>query len=162
MPIRASALAVYLNDHLAGSEAALELLARLEATANDGAAQAAFASLRLEIESDQQQLEKLLERIGASESTMKRALGWLAEKVARIKLGSAAPGASLAFFESLEALALGIEGKRSLWHTLASLPDAGPALADLDLAALMGRAEEQHADVERWRLAAARTAFIES
>jgi hypothetical protein len=161
MPPQERALCVYLNDHLAGSEAALELLARLAETAGEDAARAAFTSLRAEIESDQKQLEALLARVGGGPSTVKRALGWLAEKVARLKLGSAASGASFALFESLEALALGIEGKRSLWRALGSLVDVEPALAELDLAGLMRRADEQHGEVERWRLAVAQAALTE-
>lgn len=154
-------LNAYLNDHLAGSDAALELLSRLTETAEQDHSRAAFASLRAEVEQDQRVLEDLIARVGGGESKMKRALGWLAEKAARVKLGSAEPGGSFALFESLEVLALGIQGKRSLWRALSILGDAEPALAGIDFDALLRRAEIQHDEVERWRLALARAALTE-
>lgn len=155
-------LNVYLNDHLAGSDAAVELLSRLTETADQDHLRAAFALLRSEIERDQTVLSDLIARVGGGESAVKRALGWLAEKATRVKLGTTEPGQTFALFESLEILALGIQGKRSLWRALSTVGDAEPALAGLDFDDLLRRADAQHAEVERWRLAIARAALTES
>ena len=62
---------------------------------------------------------------------------------------------------ALEALVLGITGKRSLWRALQSASRALPQLARLDYAGLEKRAIEQCERVEAKRLEAARTAFHE-
>jgi len=148
-----NALAVYLNDHLAGSEAALELLAHLADGATSSDLRARFVALRAEIEEDQTALRGLLARIGEDESSVKRALGWLAEKATRLKLGVTKDERdAFALFESLEILALGIEGKRSLWRALAVIAASDPRLAGLDVPKLMERATQQHDEVERLRL----------
>ncbi|HWB06115.1 MAG TPA: hypothetical protein VG796_24045 [Verrucomicrobiales bacterium] len=152
-------LADYLNDHLGGSVGALELLDHLSGKLkNENADLAAFLrTLRREIEADQDALKELLGRI-AHESVLRKALGWLGEKVGRIKLatdgvGEGEPG----LLESLEILALGITGKRLLWSALRAAEVA--AARSLDLPGLERRAEEQFRQVEEWRLKTARMAL---
>ncbi|MBN9518814.1 hypothetical protein J0H58_09885 [bacterium] len=60
-------LATYLNDHLAGSTAALELLEHLERTHPDLAP--SLAVLRRDIEDDRRELEALMTRVGAAPGT---------------------------------------------------------------------------------------------
>jgi len=144
-------LAVYANDHLAGATAALELLGRL-ASAPDAPASDVFARLYEDVLEDRRQLEALLARIGERASGVKQAAGWLAEKLARLKLGAGAGDDALERFEALEILALGILGKRSLWRALGVVAATDPALAALDFARLEARADEQYARVERERL----------
>ena len=110
-------LGTYLNDHLAGSEAGLQLIARLaEGYPNTEFAQG-MTALHAEITQDQQALQRLLEQVAGGGSTIKQVAGWVAEKLTRLKLGltTAEP---LALFEALEALSLGILGKRALWRAL--------------------------------------------
>jgi len=151
-------LATYLNDHLAGSVSALELLSSLE-TAQADIDMARFVSeLRVEIEADQQELENLMQRLQITESRPRQAGGWLAEKVLQIKLRLDDPdGGALYLLESLELLAIGIEGKRRLWRALAAA--AVPGLQLTDYERLTKRAEEQQQRVETVRLVAAKTAF---
>ena len=151
-------LATYLNDHLAGSVSALELLSSLE-TAQADIDMARFVSeLRVEIETDQQELENLMQRLQITESRPRQAGGWLAEKVLQIKLRLDDPdGGALYLLESLELLAIGIEGKRRLWRALAAA--AVPGLQLTDYERLTKRAEEQQQRVETVRLVAAKTAF---
>jgi hypothetical protein len=153
-------LETYLNDHLAGAQTALELLARLVDGATDAADRQRFASLRSDITADQAALRQLLMRLGGKESSVKRALGWLAEKASRVKLGATPKGDPFPLFEALEMLALGIEGKRSLWRALGAIALSHPTLASLDLAGLERRAATQHDDVERMRLAIAPEALL--
>jgi hypothetical protein len=55
---------------------------------------------------------------------------------------------------ALESLTLGVEGKRSLWRVLQTVAGDHPALASTDLVALLVRADEQHAVLERERVSA--------
>ena len=149
-------LATYLNDHLAGAAAAIALLDRLAATDGEAGFRVRMRNLRSEITEDRRILETLIVRLGASPSAPKQAAGWLAEKLARLKIGSG-PGDTLARFESLEVLALGVIGKRCLWRALEAL--AIPELSSTDLAALAERATRQYELVEHERLRLASAAL---
>jgi hypothetical protein len=153
-------LATYLNDHLAGSVVALELLEHLEAALADSAEARALAQLRAEIAADRQELEALIERLNLARSRPRQVGAWLAEKMTEIKLRLDDPGAgALRQLESLEAVQIGIEGKRALWRALAAAAEDAPELRALDYARLERRAVEQHSRVETLRLEAARAAF---
>jgi hypothetical protein len=149
-------LSTYLNDHLAGSIGAIELVERAIAE-NDGNPLArGLADLLREIRKDQAVVQNLIERLGAAESHLKKAGAWLAEKAGRVKLGGSDQPAELARMEVLETLAMGIHGKRGLWRALRTVADRHPVLRELDLDLLERRAVEQHDRVEAWRLEAAR------
>lgn len=158
--MRAAELATYLNDHLAGSVGALDLLDHLARESEGGEDVSLFRALHQEIAAEQAQLRELLRELGGEESGVRKAAGWVAEKVTRLKLRWDDPADDgLRRFEALEALALGITGKLSLWRALAAVADGIPVLQRLDLALLQRRSEDQYAAVERRRLAAAREAF---
>jgi len=154
-------IATYLNDHLAGSEAALELLEHLE-TAHAGTEIGRFAAeILAEVAADRRELEALMERVGVSRTRTRKAAAWLAAKVTELKLRlEDRSGGALHLLESLEALSLGIEGKRALWQALATAADDSPMLQVADYGRLMRRAEEQRRRVEEKRLEAARRALI--
>ncbi|HEX5760588.1 MAG TPA: hypothetical protein VF121_15485 [Thermoanaerobaculia bacterium] len=153
-------IATYLNDHLAGSVVALELLEHLE-TAHAGTEVGRLAAeVRAEVEADSQVLESIMDRLEVARSRTRRAAAWLGEKAAELKLRLDDPtGGSLRLFESLEALSLGIEGKRSLWRALAAAAEEAPDLRLADYQDLIRRAEEQRSRVETARLEAARRAL---
>jgi hypothetical protein len=158
--MRTAELATYLNDHLAGSVGALDLLDHLARESEGREEVSLFRALHQEIAAEQAQLRELLRELGGEESGVRKAAGWVAEKVTRLKLRWDDPGDDgLRRFEALEALALGITGKLSLWTALAAVADGIPVLQRLDLALLQRRSEDQYAAVERRRLAAAREAF---
>jgi len=151
-------LTSYIHDHLAGSAAAIDLVEALR-DRHAGEPLSEFASgLHAEIASDRATLETLAARLGVDSSTLKEAVAWLAEKASRLKLAHQVAG-ELGTFEALEALALGIWGKRALWRALGSVAPSDPRLAGLDFEALVRRAEAQHADVETQRLALAQAAL---
>ena len=153
-------IATYLNDHLAGSVVAIELMENLEA-AYEGKAIARFiAQLRSEVEADRKELEDLMSRLKVSESRTRKASAWLTEKFTELKLRRDDPArGDLRLFESLEALSLGIEGKRSLWLALSAAADVSPALRIVDYPRLIQRAEEQRRRAEAERLAVAKAAL---
>ncbi|MDF3017812.1 MAG: hypothetical protein K0R44_3037 [Thermomicrobiales bacterium] len=79
-------LTTYLNDHLAGSVVALELLDHL---AEDGAVTAeasTLAGVHADIEADRQELEAFMAQLGIIVSAPRKATGWLVEKLSEIKL----------------------------------------------------------------------------
>lgn len=149
-------VSTYLNDHLAGSVGAIQLVERaIEENAGTPLAQR-LAEVLGEIKEDQAVVQGLIERLGAKENTLKKAGAWLAEKAGRVKLGGTDDPGELARLEVLETLAMGIHGKRGLWRALRVVADRYPAIQALDLDLLERRAVDQHDRVERWRLEAAR------
>ena len=156
------ALITYMNDHLSGSVAALELIDHQLKVESTEEARSFFTMLRAEITEDQRTLEHAIEQLGGKPSAARRAVGWLAEKVSRLKMGldDAASG-TIEHFQALEVLVLGIHGKRALWRALAAVTDRVPALAALDLAGLIKRADSQIERVESRRLASAREALAD-
>ena len=153
-------LSDYLNDHLAGSVAALELLDRLVETCTGKPLERFFRELRDDIRADQGQLEELIAKLGIKESTVRKAGAWIAEKISRPKIDLEADSKSdLGLFLALEALVLGITGKRSLWRALGAASRAVPELARLDYSELEKRAIDQCERVEARRLEIARAVF---
>ena len=146
----------YLNDHLAGSVGAIELVERaIEENAGTLLARRLEEILK-EIRKDQAVLQDLIERLGSKENRLKKAGAWLAEKAGRVKLGGTGEPGELARLELLAALAMGIHGKRALWRALRVVALRYPVLQGVDLDLLERRAVEQHDRVEEWRLEAAR------
>jgi hypothetical protein len=156
----AEILKTYLNDHLAGSVAALELLDHLIQVDEKSDRESFYRRLRAEIEEDQKVVQTLLEQAGGRESPVRKAAAWLSEKVGQAKLAFDDPGGNqLRILEALETLALGIQGKLFLWRALASVPDSVPAARSVDLTRLQGRAKDQFERVDAERLRIARIAL---
>jgi hypothetical protein len=150
----------YLNDHLAGSVGALELLDRLIDVYQGKPLERFFQELRNEIDADQKTLKELIARLGEKESAVRKAGAWIAEKLSRAKIQlSETREGELGLFLALEGLALGINGKRSLWRALAAASETAPQLRGPDYATLEKRAVEQHDRVEAQRLEVAREVF---
>jgi hypothetical protein len=150
-------LATYLHDHLAGAQAAINLLEVLR-DQHEGEPLGQFAAAQLvEVEADRAVLRGLTGRLGAGSRGLKEATAWLGEKVSRLKLRRRFAGA-LGTFEALEALGLGILGKLALWRALAVVAEVDGRLRGMDFNHLAARAQAQHAQVEERRLEAAPTA----
>ena len=150
-------LHTYLNDHLAGSVAAIELLDDLIEHHSEDRFGKIFRDLRDEIEADQETLRDLIRKLGAKESAVRKAGAWLAEKFSRVKIGDADDSAEL--LQALEGLALGISGKQLLWRSLAAIEANFPALQGSDFSELEKRAHDQFERVERLRMQMVREAF---
>ena len=76
-------LAIYLNDHLAGSLIAIEILEHLETEASDSMPD--LPALKADIEADRQQLKMLMDRLGITESRVRKLTSWIAEQVTEAK-----------------------------------------------------------------------------
>jgi hypothetical protein len=153
-------LATYLNDHLAGSVVALELLDHLEEDGAGTAEASMLADVHADIAADRQELEAFMAQRGIAVSAPRKATGWLVEKLSELKLhlDDAGDGA-LRRLEALETISLGIAGKEALWHALAAAAENTPELGGLDYARLGRRAATQREVVEALRLHAAKEAF---
>jgi hypothetical protein len=153
-------LETYLNDHLAGSVVALELLDHLEKDGVGTAEASILADVHADIEADRQELEAFMAQRGIVVSAPKKATGWLVEKLSELKLhlDDAGDGA-LRRLEALETVSLGIAGKQALWDSLAAAAEDAPELNGLDYPRLGRRAETQRGVVEGLRLHAAKEAL---
>jgi hypothetical protein len=151
-------LAIYLNDHLAGSTVGVELARRARGS-NAGTELGDFlAELTVEIEEDRATLEEIMDAVGAGRDRLKVTGAWAGEKLGRLKLnGSWLSYSPLSRVVELEGLRLGVEGKACLWRMLRELAD--PRLSGFDLDALIERAERQRDGLELRRLEAGRVAL---
>jgi hypothetical protein len=149
--------ATYLNDHLAGSTTAIELLEYLSFTCAGTHIERFATELRNEIAADRQELEHLMERLGIAQSVPRKASAWIAEKFLQLKLRiEDVKCGPLRLLEATEAVSVGIEGKRLLWIALEAAAETAPELTGLDYVRLIKRAEDQRAQVETFRRDAAK------
>lgn len=154
-------LVTYLNDHLAGSIAAIELLEQLEEDHKGAPLQNFFAELREEISGDREELKELMTELQIEESSARKASAWLTEKVTELKLRVDDPAkGTLRLLQSVEILTLGIEGKRLLWRALTAAAEQSASLRIVNYERLVQRAEEQLRKIEAVRLEAAKKALI--
>jgi hypothetical protein len=153
-------LRIYLQDHLAGATAGLEL-ARRTRGANEGTEYGPpLARIADEIEADRRHLQGVLEEFGWGGDKLKNMAAWGVEKVGRLKLNGQLTGYSpLSRLVELEGLLTGITGKWGLWVALLRLAPGEPRLDVALLERLRDRAEAQRATVEELREKAASEAF---
>ncbi|CAN5147787.1 hypothetical protein BH18ACI2_BH18ACI2_30180 [soil metagenome] len=142
-------LTTCLNDHLAGSVGALEMLDDMIDNCDGKPLDPILTQLRADIRADQDQLKALMKRLDVAEGTMRKAGAWMMEKLSRAKLSIGDSGhPNLELLQSLEMLLLGITGKRSLWRALSATGENTSALHGFDLARLETRASDQIERVE--------------
>ena len=154
-------LSIYLNDHLMGATAGLELARRAYGSNRDNEFGSFLGPLAEEIAEDRETLIELMDRLDVGTDRPKVLAGWVAEKAGRLKLNGSLLGYSpLSRLVELEGLSLGVEGKLSLWRALKATIAHDERLAGIDLDALIERAAGQRQGLERHRLEAARLAFI--
>jgi hypothetical protein len=153
-------LGIYLNDHLAGSAAGLQLARRAERE-NRGTPLGDFlATLIPELEEDRAVLQRMLLVLKMPRDTLKQSAAWLMERLARLKLnGRIVRYSPLSRMVELEGLVLGSQGRRLLWRVLRRLARTERYIDSFDFEALIARTEMQLRNLERWRLLAADTAF---
>jgi hypothetical protein len=151
-------LGSYLNDHLAGSVSALELIAHWEHVHKGEPLGRFFAETEREIKADQDRLRDVMRSLGVEESKLRQAGAWAAEKVGRARLMIAGdePG-SLGLVLTLEGLIMGVTGKKLLWRTLAAAKL--PQLNSYDFEELQRHAEQQIDRIGAERMRAVGEAF---
>ena len=151
----------YLNDHLAGSISALELIAHWAEAHKGEPLGSFFVETEREIKADQDTLRAVMRTLGIEESKMRQAGAWVAEKVgrARMMIAGDEPG-SLGLVLTLEGLIMGVTGKKLLWVSLATAKL--PRLNSYNFEQLQRRAEQQVERIEAERISAIRQAFAEA
>lgn len=151
-------LETYLNDHLAGSVSAIQMLERAVDDHEGTALGPQLAALLADIRAAQDELRTIIRRLGYTESSIKKAGAWVAQHAGRLKVGGSGDS-DLARFELFEALSLGIQGQCKLWRALRAVAPKHPQLEGVDLARLEQQSREQHDLVEAWRIEAAEAAL---
>jgi hypothetical protein len=153
-------LGIYLNDHLAGATAGLELFRRAAGSHASTSAGAALTRLTAEVEADRDSLLGIMRALGVPVRQYKVLGGWVAEKAGRFKPnGRLLSRSPLSSVIELEGLHLGVLGKSAGFRLLRSLADADPRLDAAELDRLVDRAERQAGELEQLRITAAREAF---
>ena len=150
----------YLNDHLAGSVGALELIAYCAHLYDGKPLGAFFTKMKAQIGTDQYTLRRLMRRLGIEESKVRQAGARAGEKLGRALFtiaGSEPDGLGLLLV--LEGLIMGVVGKRLLWRSLAAIAPNFPALQGTAFSELEKRAHDQFERVETLRIEMAREAF---
>ena len=150
------ALATYLNDHLAGSSAALWTATRLIGAHRNDAIGTYMSTFREQLVDERNLLRSLLERLPAHESLVKRTVGAVGAALMWTRSALPLPGTP-SLLEDLESLAIGVWGKRLLWGTLARVAARDQRFADVDLDGLAGSAEDQERELIALRDDAIRT-----
>lgn len=152
-------LAIYLNDHLAGATAGVELARRLRASNRDDPEfGSALAEVCAEVEADRETLEAVMDQLGVGKSKLKPLAAVLGERLGRLKLNGQLRGYSpLSRLDELELLQIGVAGKRRLWRALEHTH--ADELKGFELGALAERATGQLRQLEVLHLKAATLAL---
>jgi hypothetical protein len=150
----------YLNDHLAGSVGALELIGHCTQLYKGKRLGAFFTKMEAQIGADQDILRDLMCRLDIEESKLRQAGAWAGEKLCRALLtiaGNQPDG--LGALLALEGLIMGVTGKEALWRALSAANL--PKLEKFDFAELQHRAEEQIKYAEAEQMRSARRALVD-
>lgn len=146
------ALVTYLRDHLSGSDVAINVVRRL-ASSDEGRQDGhMFRRLSEEFELERQVVRSLLTRLGASARSPKRAAGYASGLLVSLTAGGA-PG-ELSRLRTLEALAIGIQGKRCLWRALQELSASSSGRQTFDELESMALRQWESVEERRRTLAA--------
>jgi len=113
------ALATYLRDHLAGADTAIQIVQSLSDAYRGNSEGALFESLNEQFREDRGVVEAILAELGDSSRSAKRLAGRATGSALSMVAGGA-PG-DLSLFLTLEALAIGVQGKRCLWRATQAL-----------------------------------------
>ncbi len=135
----------YLEDHASGADVGLAIASRLEQAHRGTEIAAVMAKMSEDIRSERSIVTDALERLDAPPDLVRRAMGMVGS------LGRIA--SSLPFMpepsllEDLEALAIGVWGKRLLWGALGRVQESEGGFDGIDLDELAAKAEEQEKQI---------------
>lgn len=153
-------LKTYLNDHLAGAEAGIQLAEDCLARNPEGPLGDFLAELVTEIKEDHRVLKDLHDRVPGRENTLKKMMAWMLSKASRLKLENLLlQYTDLTRLEELEGLLLGVRGKLALWEVLEAACASDERFNDIDFQELQQRAQLQLERIEHHRLEEAKKAF---
>jgi Protein of unknown function (DUF3618) len=151
------ALIAYLRDHLSGADMAIQVVHRLDSTHEGTEDGTLFRRLSRELEEDRSIVRTLLTRLGASDRSIKRAAGHASGAALSVAAGGQ-PG-DLSLLRTLEALAIGVQGKRCLWRALQSLRTVPSTVHGMNFVELEAKAVRQWEAIEERRRALVERTF---
>lgn len=143
------ALAIYLRDHLAGADAAIQMVRGLGEAHRGSPEGALFESLYEQFCEDRRVVEGILAEFGSSSRSVKRLAGRATGNALR-RVAGGAPG-DMSLFRTLEALAIGVQGKRCLWRAAQALVGLTPPPGHRSFVELEADAVRQWETIERHR-----------
>src|SRR3954452_18009779 len=153
-------LRIYMNDQLAAGVLWRELARRAERNNASTEVGEALDRVARAIAEDVETFPGLMDRLGLPRSRVKSAAAIAAERVGRLKLnGRLRSYSPLSRFVELDALVIGIEGKKILWQNLRDSAAVTRRLRDVDFDELTARAGRQRDELEPHRRAAGAEAF---
>ncbi|HEY8047353.1 MAG TPA: hypothetical protein VIF35_24040 [Streptosporangiaceae bacterium] len=149
-------LGIYLNDHLAGATAGVELARRVAGAGQVPAAAPELRQFADEVAEDRAALRRIMGTLGVPVRGYKVWAAWAGEKAGRLKPnGHLRTRSPLSNLEELEIMRLGVEGKAAGWRTLRALADRDARLDAGQLDGLISRARRQADFLEESRVRAA-------
>ncbi len=152
-------VAIYLEDHRAGAAGGVALSRRIADRYGDEPGFESVVSLADDIRDDERSLDAIRAGTGADGGCVKRLAAVIGERLARLKLnGTVVRPSPLSRVIELEALTIGVVGKRSGWLGLRAFA-GGPELVGVDLDELVRRADAQIEELERLHTLASELAF---
>ena len=147
-------LSTYLNDHLAALTGGVELAKRTLGSNGGTPYEPTLTEVRAALEEDKAALLETMQRLDVDKNPVKEGLGWVAEKLGRLKPNDQLTGYSpLSRVVELEGLELILAANGALWTTLA-------AVAGEDVRDRADRTAMQRSELERLRVQAAREALL--
>ena len=154
-------LGIYLNDHLAGATAGVELAHRAAAASRNTRIGEPLGLFAAEAAEDRAALLDMMNTLGVRVRHYKIYAARLGEKAGRLKLnGHLVRRSPLSTLEEVEALQMGVAGKTAGWRTLRGLAERDRRLDRLRLDQLIDAADRQSHILEELRLRAASAAFV--
>ena len=154
------ALGIYLNEHLAGNVAGVELAERLRENNEGTPFGGVLNQMVLEIKEDRATLENLMDRLGIERSAGKQPMGRGLDRITKLRTSRAmGRKAELSRLVDIEALQLGVEDKFAMWRALQEIADLDQRLSKTDFAGLEERAHQQRDTLENYRLQSTVLAF---
>ncbi|MFB7505560.1 hypothetical protein [Streptomyces broussonetiae] len=159
--VRTDLLAIYLNDHLAGSTVGAGRSLFMARSHRDPPYAQPLRHLAGEIAEDRTSLLRIMRSLGVPKRRYKVAASAAAERLGRLKSnGRLFRRSPLTLVIELEFLRLGVKGKELGWRTLRTLAEADGRLDGQELDGLITRAERQLGTLEELRVRAVRDVLL--
>jgi hypothetical protein len=149
-------LRTYLNDHLGGATAGVELARRIALQHHDAPSGPALRRLARDVAQDRVALVRIMHTLGIRVNRVKLITAWAVEKAARIKPNNTVLRRSpLSDVLEFEAMLLGVEGKACGWRTLRAIAHKDLRVNRQEIENLEARAQRQLDHLEGLRQEAA-------
>lgn len=153
-------LVTYLNDHLGASVAGIELAQRCLSNNRESELGKFLEQFVLVLQEEQVRIRKLLKRLDAAESSVKKLGGWMLEKVSRLKLNNSLFRYSdLSRVIELETLVAGLQAQSSMWRVLENCRSDDTRFLGIDFATARIKSEEMLDKMKEYHARAADVAF---